>query len=95
MKRNERKVEMPEYTREGYIAKHEMHKSYDDNKIKEMPKCEHYFAPGMGHRSDMLDAENPPEGNKIKGMPPHQYVTFGVPVHAVGKMRNEEDEGLG
>lgn len=78
----QRKIEMPNYTKVGYSSAHPMVKNQDDNKIKSMPGGEkHYFAPGQQYKSDSVqENKQPPRDDKLRGLPPHQYVNFGVPV---------------
>lgn len=91
-------IEMPNYTRVGFDARHPWSKpqNRDENKIKTMePNIKCYGHPGTGYRPENDPAaKNPSRGNKITVMAHVNKTTFGVPKTGVkGKMNNDSDSG--
>ena len=96
MKRHEKKMPMPEYTKSGFHSTHPMHRNEKTNKIhsSEVAGLKHSVShhggkPAPGHRLGE-DHKQHPKDNKIRSAQ-HSYNTFGenVPLPK-GKMRNED-----
>ncbi len=97
----QKKVEMPNYTKEGYRSEHPVSRNQKDNKIRgegDVGDFKHSMTrsgtPVKGYYAESIESNKRPSGdNKISGMPPIQHNVFGKPENGRGKgnMRNTDD----
>lgn len=97
----QKKIEMPNYTREGYRSEHPVSRNQKDNKIRgegDVGDFKHSMsrmgAPAKGYMAESVEGNRrPARDGKISGMPPHQMDEFGKAENGRGKgaMRNTQD----
>lgn len=99
--KDQKKIAMPAYTKEGYHSTHPVSRNQKDNKIRGMGgegdfkhSMSREGAPAPSYQPQNYgEACYPRRDNKIAGMPPHKMYEFGKAENGRGNgsMRNTSD----